>query len=131
MLIIAVLISYLIAVIVAGDGGIPMGLLLVLRITMGGFDSWFAPGMIVGWIGIAGLVLTTFLFRTNPSKRSDYQFFASIILYLSWLMLAITGHGESGSLFSSFVLSLPFQIVFFFAVYRFVNQRWQTNVNPE
>lgn len=126
MLIIAVLISYLIAVIVAGDGGIPMGLLLVLGIYLGGFDSWFAPGIVVGWVGIVGLVFATFLLRSNSLKRFNYQFLASIILYLSWLSLAIIEHGESGSFFSSFVLSMPFQVIFSIAAYRFITQCRQT-----
>lgn len=121
---IAILLSHLIALVVAGDGAVPMALLLVWGI--GSPDSWFISGTVAGWVGIVGLVSATILFWSNPLKRLTFQFLASTVLYLSWLVTAIRGNDESGSLFSSFVLSTPFQIAFFFLVYfRFMNQRQQ------
>ena len=116
---IALLISYLIALVVIGDGAIPMGLILIFGL----ISPLAAPTriaiVIAGWIGIIGLISTTFIFRSNPLKQITYQFLASIILYLSWLAFAIIGNYESGSLFSSFVLSVPLQITFFIVVFRF------------
>ena len=109
-----VLISYLIAVVVAGHGVVPMAALLV----KGDLDSWWAAGKIVGWIGVIGLVAATFMHPSNVSKRLTYQLLASAVLYLSWLVVAIRGNNESGSLWSSFVLSAPFQLGFLFVAYR-------------
>ena len=121
----AVLISYLIAVVVAGHGVAPMAALLV----MGDFDSWWAAGKIVGWIGVIGLVTATFLHPSNASKRLTYQLLASAVLYLSWLVVAIRGNNESGSLWSSFVLSAPFQLAFFFVAYKRMFQHKRTHAD--
>ena len=119
---IRILISYLIAMVVAGHGAIPMGLLLIIPLVMGKSDSWAVLPIISGWKGIIGLISATFLFRSVPVKQMTYQFLASLILYLSWLLIAIIGNDESGSLLSSFILSAPFQITFFSVAKRFMFQ---------
>lgn len=116
---IVLLISYLIAVILVGHGAVPMAFVVVISPF---FDSVFRMGAIIGWIGILGLIFTTFLFRSNSSKRLTYQFFASLMLYISWLVTAILGHNESGSFFSSFVLSAPFQVTFLVVAYQVIFQ---------
>jgi hypothetical protein len=122
---IAILLSYSIALVVAGHGALPMAIVLVFGI--GSSNYWIISGTVAGWIGIVGLVFATFLLFLNPLRRLNYQFLASTILYLSWLVIAISGNDESGSLFSSFVLSAPFQITFFFVAYRFFIQRQQAS----
>ena len=114
---------------VAGHGALPMALVLVFGI--GSPDSWFFSGTVAGWIGIVCLVFATFLLFFNPLKQLTYQFLASTILYLSWLMIAIGGNDESGSFFSSFVLSAPFQITFFFVAHRFMIKRQQASEDLE
>jgi hypothetical protein len=114
----AVLISYSIALVVAGHGAVPMAALLV----MGGTDSWWVLGKIIGWIGVASLVVSTLLLRSDAKRRLTFQFLASIVLYLSWLVVAYIGNGESGSLWSSFVLSVPLHITFLVTAYRAVFQ---------
>src|SRR5947209_3756982 len=89
---IAVLLSYSIAVMVAGHGALPMAVLLIMSLSFMGqidFWSWRALPIRAGWIGIVGLVSATFLFRSDPLKRITYQFLSSLILYLSWLVLAV------------------------------------------
>ncbi len=110
----AVLFLYLIAVVVAGHGFAPMAFFLFLPLVMGRIDSWTIPLMMApGWIGIVGLAFATFRFRSVPLKRITYQFLATIILYLSWLVWAIIGEkDESGTFLTSFELSAPFQITF-------------------
>ncbi|WP_068014129.1 hypothetical protein [Rhodoplanes sp. Z2-YC6860] len=115
----AVLITYSIAIVAAGHGAVPMALLLV----MGGADSWWLPGEIIGWVGVAGLVLATLLFRSDAKRQITFQLLACIVLYLSWLVVAYIGNGESGSLWSSFVLSAPFHIALLVIAYRAVFHR--------
>jgi len=112
----AVLISYSIALVVAGHGAVPMAALLVI----GGTDSWWVAGKIIGWMGVASLVVATWLLRSDATRRLIFQFLASIVLYLSWWMVAYKGNGESGSLWSSFVLSVPLHITFLVLAYRAV-----------
>lgn len=109
---IGLLIWYLLALIVAGHGAVPMAVLLVMGV-MYGADAWFFPGIIAGWVGVIGLICATFRFRADPPRRLTYQFISSTLLYLSWLAIAILGNDESGSLLSSFILSAPFQATFF------------------
>jgi hypothetical protein len=115
---VVVLICYSIAMIVAGHGAVPMAALLV----MGDLDSWFVVGKILGWTGIIGLVAATFLVRSDALRRLSYQFLATSVLYLSWLVVAILGNNESGSLWSSFVLSVPLHIAFLAVAFRLVAQ---------
>lgn len=72
---IVLLISYFIAVIIVGHGGMPMAFIVVVSPF---FDSLFRMGAIIGWIGIVGLIFATLLFRSNASKQLIYQFFASL-----------------------------------------------------
>lgn len=96
---IILLITYLFSIIVAGHGAVPMGLILVLPLIVGRFDSWGMLVILSGWIGIVGLISATLLFRSNHMKQLTYQFSSSIILYLLWLGFAVMGNDESGSLF--------------------------------
>ncbi len=126
---IAILLSYSIALVVAGHGALPMAVVLVFGISSP--DSWFISETVAGWIGIVGLIFATFLLRSKPLKQLTYQFLASTILYLSWLVIAIRGNDESGSLFSSFILSAPFQITFFFVAHRFMIQCQLTSADSD
>jgi predicted membrane-bound spermidine synthase len=125
---IVLLISYLIAVIVVGHGGLPIAFIVVVSPF---FNSLFRTGAIIGWIGIVGLIFATFLLRSNLSKQLTYQFLASLMLYISWLVTAILGHNESGSFFSSFVLSAPFQITFLIVAYQFILQCKQMGLDSD
>ena len=116
---VVVLICYSIAIIAAGHGAVPMAVLLL----MGGSDAWWVAGKVLGWAGVVGLVAATFLFRSDASRRLVYQFLAASVLYLSWLVVAILGNNESGSLWSSFVLSAPLHITFLAVAFRLVAQR--------
>ena len=78
---------------------------MAVLLVMGGTDSWWVAGKIIGWIGVASLVVATLLPRSDAKRRLIFQFLASIVLYVSWLVVACIGNNESGSLWSSFVLS--------------------------
>ena len=110
----AILISYLIALVVAGHGVAPMAAVLV----MGGTDSWWVWGKVVGWLGVASLVVATLLFPSDAKRRLMFQFVASIMLYLSWLLVAYIGNTESGSFWTSFVLSVPLHVTFLVTAYK-------------
>ncbi len=112
----AVLIFYAIAVVVAGHGMAPMGAILV----MGGADAWWLPGQIIGWIGVFGLGVATFSSRPDAGRRRVFQFLASLVLWVSWLVVACIGNGESGSLWSSFIMSAPFHVTVLVVGYRAV-----------
>ena len=89
-------------------------------LVIGGTESWWVVGKIIGWTGVAGLVGATLLFGSDTKRRLTLQFLASIVLYLSWWVVAYTGNGESGSLWSSFVLSAPLHITLLVVAYRAV-----------
>src|SRR5215468_8425065 len=83
------LVTYLIALFVAGDFIIPVALALV-----GNPADWL-PTQVLGWASIVGLVFVTIWFRHNPLKLAIWQLTASILLYLSWLAFAYFGAGPS------------------------------------
>ena len=89
-------------------------------LVMGGTDSWWVWGKVVGWLGVASLVAGTLLFRSDATRQLAFQFVASIVLYLSWFVVAYIGNTESGSFWSSFVLSAPLHITFLVTAYRAV-----------
>ena len=104
----ALIVSYMLCIIVAGHGAAPLGLLLVL----GGLDSWFIAGKIIGWIGIACLLLATFQLKPRSVRQLALQLVSAILLYASWLDIARRTNNESGSFFTTFLFSIPFQIAF-------------------
>lgn len=104
----ALLVTYLICLIVAGHGAVPVALLLV----SGGVDSWFFPGKIVGLFGIACLATAVLALRPKSVGQSALQLFSSILLYASWFDIARRTDNESGSFSTTFIFSIPFQITF-------------------
>ena len=104
----ALIVSYMLCIIVAGHGIAPLGLLMIL----GGLDSWFIAGKIIGWIGIACLLLATFWLPPKSMRQLILQLVSAILLYASWFDIARRTDNESGSFFTTFIFSLPFQVVF-------------------
>ena len=72
------LVTYLIALFVAGDSIIPVALALV------GDPADWLPTQVLGWASIVGLIFVTIWFRHDPLKLAIWQLTASIFLYLSW-----------------------------------------------
>jgi hypothetical protein len=77
------LVTYSIALIIAGHGAAPLALLLV----WGDPDYWL-PGRVLGWASIIGLVSVTVVFRHAPLMLAVWQLTASIFLYVSWFVFA-------------------------------------------
>ena len=100
------LVTYSIALILAGHGAAPVALLLV----WGDPDDWL-PAQVLGWASIIGLVFVTIWFRHNPLKLAIWQLTVSIFLYLSWFVFAYFGAGPS-VLWNSLFVSAPFQVAF-------------------
>lgn len=102
----ALIATYSICLIVAGHGAVPLGLLLFV----GGFDSWFLAGKIMGWIGIAGLLLAGLINWRRPTPQWALQLGSVLLLYVSWFDIARRTDNESGSFSSTLLFSIPFQI---------------------
>ena len=103
------LVTYSIALIIAGHGVAPLALLLVW-----GDPADFLPGQVLSWASIVGLVFVTIWFRDDPLKLAIWQLTASIFLYLSWFVFAYFA-GKPNDLWSSLFilyLSAPFQMAF-------------------
>lgn len=131
---IGILLSFLIAIVIIGDGASPMGAILIyslLAICEGNAKITAGlMGIMVGWTGVIGLLSATFLLSSNPSKQLTYQFPFCVILYLSWLGFALIGteaERDYSTLWSSFILSTPFQITFLIVAYQFFVQRLKNN----
>ena len=103
----ALIVSYMLCIIVAGHGIAPLGLLLFL----GGLDSWFIAGKIIGWIGIACLLLATYRLKPKSMGQLTLQLVSAVLLYASWLDIARRTDNESGSFLTTLVFSIPFQVV--------------------
>src|SRR5215813_12348186 len=102
------LVTYSIALILAGHGAAPVALLLA----WGDPDDWL-PAQVLGWASIIGLVFVTIRFRHDPLKLAIWQLTASIFLYLSWFAFTYFGAGPRGSdVVFSLYLSAPFQVAF-------------------
>jgi len=101
------LVTYSIALILAGHGIAPIALVLV----WGDPDDWL-PTQVLGWASIVGLVFVTIWFRHDPLKLAIWQLTASIFLYLSWFAFAYFGAGPTGPSVLSLVVSAPFQVAF-------------------
>ena len=114
----ALIVSYMLCIIVAGHGIAPLGLLMFL----GGLDSWFIAGKIIGWIGIACLLLATFRLPKKTIRQFVLQLVSAILLYASWFDIARRTDNESGSFFTTFIFSIPFQITFLVAVVWLVSE---------
>src|SRR5215510_4518715 len=102
------LVTYSIALFVAGDFIIPVALALV-----GDPHDWL-PTQVLGWASIVGLVFVTIWFRRDPLKLAIWQLTASIFLYLSWFVFAYPAAKPSDLSSSLFLLylSAPFQVSF-------------------
>jgi len=104
------LVTYSIALFVAGDFIIPVALALV-----GDPHDWL-PTQVLGWASIVGLVFVTIWFRHDPLKLAIWQLTASIFLYLSWFAFAYFSARFSARASPSIVwaleLSAPFQVAF-------------------
>jgi hypothetical protein len=101
-----VLVTYLIALFVAGDFIIPVALALV-----GDPHDWL-PTQVLGWASIVGLVFVTIWFRHDPLKLAIWQLTGSIFLYLSWFAFAYFGARRPPSVWQALELSAPFQVAF-------------------
>src|SRR5215467_5064894 len=101
------LVTYSIALILAGHGIAPIALVLVWSDP----DDWL-PTQVFGWASIVGLVFVTIWFRHDPLKLAIWQLTASIFLYLSWFAFAYFGAGPTGPSVLSLVVSAPFQVAF-------------------
>ena len=108
----ALIVSYMLCIIVAGHGAAPLGLLLIL----GGLDSWFVAGKTIGWIGIGCMLLAAFQPKPGSVRQPALQLAAAVLLYVSWLDIARHTNNESGSFFTTFLFSIPFQITFLVVV---------------
>ena len=101
------LVTYSIALIIAGHGAAPLALLLV----WGDPDYWL-PGRVLGWASIIGLVSVTIFFRHAPLMLAVGQLTASIFLYLSWFVFAYLAVEPSVLWSSLLIVSAPFQVAF-------------------
>jgi len=101
------LVTYSIALIIAGHGAAPLALLLV----WGDADHWL-PGRLLGWASIIGLVSVTILFRYDPLMLAVSQLTASIFLYLSWFVFAYLAVEPMVFWSSLLIVSAPFQVAF-------------------
>jgi len=118
----ALVVSYAICLIVAGHGAVPLGFVLFV----GGIDSWVAMGKILGWIGIASLLLATYAPWRRPVLGWTLQLVSACLLYASWFDIARRTDNESGSFLTTFIFSIPFQIVFAVAVVWLAVRLWRS-----
>src|SRR5215468_5872595 len=100
------LVTYSIALFVAGDFIIPVALALI-----GDPHDWL-PTQVLGWSSIVGLVFVTIWFRHDPLKLAIWQLIASIFLYLSWFAFAYFSARRSPPIVWALELSAPFQVAF-------------------
>jgi hypothetical protein len=110
---IALLVTYLICLIVAGHGAAPLGLLLFV----GGLDSWFIVGKIIGWLGILGMLLGTFCLRQKSLAQLVLQLVSAIFLCGSWFDIARRTDNESGSFATTAIFSIPFLVASLVSVF--------------
>lgn len=112
----SLLLSYSLCIIVVGHGALPLGVILLT----GGTQAWFAAGKLMGWAAIICLSGAPLLLRSKPKQQRALQLGSTLLLYVSWLDIARHAEYESGSFLSTFVFSLPFQIIFLVTVTRHV-----------
>jgi Na+/H+ antiporter NhaD/arsenite permease-like protein len=104
------LVTYAIALMFAGHGVAPVGLLLV----MGSADEW-VPGQRVGWVSVFVLIVVTILFRQRPRAGAVTQLLAAGGLYISWLLFAwAASEGDVSAVAFHAIFAAPFQITFLF-----------------
>ncbi len=100
--------AYLVAIIIAGHGAAPVGLLLL----KGSGTAW-GIGLLLGWLSVGGVVAATVVCGGNPGRFASLQLAACVNLYVSWIYLAwIAADGRLGLVAAQFIGSAPFQIVF-------------------
>ncbi|HJR73066.1 MAG TPA: hypothetical protein VJ806_05440 [Luteimonas sp.] len=116
----ALVVSYAICLIVAGHGAVPLGLVLFI-----GAVDWVAAGKILGWAGMAGLLLAACV-PQRPALRWVLQLVSACLLYASWFDIARRTDNESGSFLTTFIFSIPFQIVFAVAVVWLALRLWRS-----
>lgn len=108
---IALIVTYAIAIIAAGHGAGPVGMLLFL----GNARVW-GMGQMLGWFSILSLLLVSVFPVRDARKRAETQLLVSACLYLSWFAFAYTaseGPVFWGNVGAHFLFSAPFQITFF------------------
>src|SRR5215467_2014415 len=101
------LVTYSIALILAGHGIAPIALVLV----WGDPHDWL-PTQVLSWASIVGLVFVTIWFRHDPLRLAIGQLTASIFLYLAWFAFAYFGARRSPPIVWALELSAPFQVAF-------------------
>lgn len=102
-----VLLSYAFAAIVMGHGAVTVVMVFLMEAP----GPWWFLVKATGAVGVIGFIIATVLVQSD-TKTCSYQSFTSIALYASWLLGALLGNRESGSFWSSFILSAPLQIAF-------------------
>ena len=106
--------TYSIALIAAGHGIGPIGLLLI----MGRADEWVL-GQVAGWASIIWVVVVSVACRRDAVWCAWGQLFSSFGMYLSWFAFASAaskGQAFWGNLHLHFILSIPFQAAFLASV---------------
>ena len=100
---ISLTITYLIALIAAGHGVIPIGYLMVL-----GDNAYLEGRIALSWVAVI-ITLLTALPQMKEAREKGFQLIAAGILYLSWLSLISMGEKQDWFLAHA-ILSIPFQI---------------------
>lgn len=115
---IALLASYSICLIVAGHGAVPLAMLLFV----GGLDSWFIAGKVMGWLGVLCLLLATLGLRQRSVAQFIVQVLSAVLLYASWFDIARRTDNESGSFATTAIFSIPFQVAFLVSMVWLIRQ---------
>ena len=116
---IILLIAYSISLIIAGHGIGPVGLLLL----RGDFSVW-GPAQIVGGVSVISLLAITLSATKQPDMITViFRHLSLLGLYASWILFVYTAAESSYSwrfIATHLVLSLPFQLVWIYYLYRLV-----------
>ena len=106
---ISLIITYLIAMIAAGHGVGPIGLLLIF-----GDSSAWGGHIALGWFSIVVMFLLS-LPQLKNLRSKGLQLLGIVILYISWLSFA-AAEARPGWFLTHAMLSIPFQITVFITV---------------
>ena len=113
------LLTYAVALIAAGCGVGPIGLLLV----EGNPHAWGAA-QLLGWISIVVVIVIPLVLFRHPRGRTIGQLMAAGLLYVSWFIFVATAVGNDdwmagiqtgkviGNMPAFLLLSAPFQAAF-------------------